>query len=83
MYFLYFQVPFWVSLLACVLRGGCPTCWNNKNLLQFATMVVSVVFVSEGLLMNYNNGFPDNVAEIKTSQSEPSQQWLGFNADWV
>ena len=39
---------------ACVLRGGSPTCWISKILMCFATMAVSVVFVSKGLLTTYN-----------------------------
>ena len=41
------------STLACMLRRS-PTCWINKILMQFAVMVISVVFMSEGLLTNSN-----------------------------
>ena len=45
---------FWVSPPAYVLRGVSPTCWRSKILMRFATMVISVVFVSESLLTNDN-----------------------------
>jgi hypothetical protein len=46
---------FWVSPLARVLRGESPTCWISKNPHVVEAMAVSVVFVSESLLMNSNS----------------------------
>jgi hypothetical protein len=44
---------FLVSPLACVLGGESPTCWI---LMHFAAMAaVFVVFLSKGLLTNYNS----------------------------
>lgn len=47
----------WVSPPACMLRGSSPTCWISKILMHSAMMTtttVSVVLVSECLLINYN-----------------------------
>ena len=43
---------FWVSPLACMLRGESLTSWRNTNPHAVAVMAVSVVFVSEGLLVD-------------------------------
>lgn len=61
---------------SCLCAEGCPQCIGSiKFLLRFAAMEVSVVFVSEGLLINYNTFIP-----TWSAVSSLSAAWLVFNS---
>jgi hypothetical protein len=51
---------FWVSPLACVLRGKSPTCWINKNPHAFCSDGGGLCGPCKSLLINYNNNNNDN-----------------------